>query len=364
MSGRNLTIGYSITLLASVLLLFMSGITKDSILYPISHIGELYGGGLSFDPIVLLISAFMFSLSLSFLIRHSMISGRDMATIAGTLPSVIVILLASSSSMIAILGSLGMVLSASYISYSARKKKEEMRKVSISRISSELSSSSMSIINIFLAISVLLVLMGSQAQTGEVMSDISSDMLGMDITGINDTGSMVEDQQKRMAYEQLEMMEQSVLYGIYSSAGNDLAPAERQRCFQAVNSSMEQIDKQAKASIDLQLATQQDKSAGQMRSLDTVIKMFDMLIIYYPFIAALSLLILLEFIKQLLKPVVVLSSLLLETFGRQKAGKHERKEDDAVSRDDDKNVGQSAVEDMPADEGYGKGQGQDGQSFF
>jgi len=85
--------------------------------------------------------------------------------------------------------------------------------------------------------------------------------------------------------------------------------SEKQKCFTAINSSMEKIDRNAKASIDFQLA--QASSNQQFSTIESTLNLLNKFKIYYPYITFLTVFMILGMIKLFLRYVIAFVARIL-----------------------------------------------------
>ncbi len=299
---------YIITSLLFIILMMSSGFSFNKLLTPMSFISEIFtSAGISWSLVI--ISLVMFCLSFAFFSIHAYNEKHDNSILVISAIISILIIILNSFSIPSIIFSLGLFIAYLHILTSVRKEKEKLKKPKISDILGGVLSKALTLLNISLALAVFIVLVGNPSYADNELSSISLSVAGIDISDIESLQQQIVDQQREATYAQIEAIETSVLYGIYGGT-SDLTTAEKAKCFIAINNSMAEIDKQAKASIDMQLSS---SSASPMDSIESTLKLLTLFKQFYPHITFLTIFMFLEMIKLFLKNIIVVIATIANT---------------------------------------------------
>ncbi|MEA3229521.1 MAG: hypothetical protein U9P44_01275 [archaeon] len=297
--------------LLSIFFIQQSHLGIDVLLSPMSTVFKMFTGtGLGINWLLLILGILFSCVSLaSFIIYVYDNPGDNFILICSAIISIITIVL-NSFSIHGILFALGIFITYLYILTSMKSKKGKMRSPTIFNTSLLVSSTAITLINLFIAIAVFSILAVNSSYADREMSSLSMTMFDMNISDIDNLSQQILSQQKQTAYAQAEMIETAVLYSIYDETGG-LTYQEKKKCFEAVNSSMNAIDRRAKASIDLQLAQASSSSSPQLKTIESTINLLNLFKQYYPFITFLTIFMILEMFKLFLRYIVAVTARLL-----------------------------------------------------
>ena len=297
---------------SSVLFIFFilqSKISFDMLLSPMSAVlGTFTGAGLGMNWLFLILALLFFCISFALFIMYAYDNPGDNFILIGSAMISVIIIVIHSFSMPAIIFSIGLFTASFYMLSSVKSGKEKARSPTIFNTSLSVSSLALTIVSLSIALAVLLVLINNPSYADDEMSSMSSSMFGMDISDIDSLQQQILEQQKVAAYAQIEAIETSVLYGIYDETSG-LTISEKQKCFTSINSSMEEIDKNAKASIDFQLAMA--SSDPKFSTIESTLNLLNKFKIYYPYITFLTVFMILEMMKLFMKYVIALVARIL-----------------------------------------------------
>ncbi|MCK5593751.1 MAG: hypothetical protein KAI18_00765 [Candidatus Aenigmarchaeota archaeon] len=306
---RNI-ITYMISSILFMILMMSSGFPFDGLLSPMSFISEIFAGTITdISWSLVILSILMFCTSFAFFSIHTYHERHDNSILLISAIISIMIVILNSFSIPSIIFSLGLFIAYAQVLISIRKEKEKLKRPKISDILGGVSSKALTLLNISLALAVFMVLIGNPSYAEDELSSISQSVAGIDISDIESLQQQIMDQQKEATYAQIEAIETSVLYGIYGGT-SDLTTAEKTKCFNAINDSMAEIDKQAKASIDLQLSS---AGASPMDSIESTLKLLTLFKQFYPHITALTILMLLGMLKLFSKNIIVVIATIANT---------------------------------------------------
>ncbi|MCK5234313.1 MAG: hypothetical protein KAJ88_00585 [Candidatus Aenigmarchaeota archaeon] len=291
-----------IFIVSSVLYIFFvmkSGFDFDFLLSPMSTIFTIFTSpGLGINWLFLFLGLIFFCLSLALFIIYAYDNPGDSLMLAGSAIVSVIIAVLHSFSIAGILFSLGLFIASVYIIHAVAQEKDKVKSPAIFTTSLKVSSVSLTIFNLAIALGVFIVLAGNSSYADNEISSMTSGMLGTNISDIESLPQQMVLQQREAAYENIEAIERSVLYGIYSET-SDLTLSEKQKCFNAINSSMDEIDRNAKASIDLQLA--QLSSDPQFRTIESTLNLLKYFRHYYPHLTSLTVFMMLGMVSMFMK---------------------------------------------------------------
>ncbi|NOQ56117.1 MAG: hypothetical protein GQ477_04930 [Nanohaloarchaea archaeon] len=303
-------ITYTISSILFIILMMNSGLKFNSFLSPMSFISEIFSGTITDIswPLVI-VSILMFCVSFAFFSIQVYNNKHDNSILIFSALISFIIVLLNVFSIPSIIFSLGFFIASFQVMTSVRKEKEKLKRPKISDILGGVSSKALTLLNISLALAVFIILVGNPSYAENELSSISQSVVGMDISDMESLQQQILDQQKEAAYAQIEAIETSVLYGIYGGT-SDLTTSEKAKCFNAINNSMKEIDRQAKASIDMQMST---SGADQMGSIESTLKLLTLFKQFYPHITALTIFMLLGMFKLFLKDIIVVIASIFNT---------------------------------------------------
>ena len=297
---------------SSVLFIFFilqSKVSFDMLLSPMSAVfGTFEGAGLGVNWLFLSLAIMFFCISFALFIMYAHDNPGDSFILIGSAMISVIIIVVHSFSIPAIIFSIGLFTAYFYMFSSVKSGKKKVKSQTIFNTSLSVSSMALTIVNLSIALAVLLVLVNNPSYADDEMSSMSSSMFGMDISDIDSFQQQILEQQKVAAYAQIEAIETSVLYGIYDETSG-LTASEKQKCFTAINSSMEKIDRNAKASIDFQLAMA--SSDPKFSTIESTLNLLNKFKIYYPYITFLTVFMILGMIKLFMRYVIALVARIL-----------------------------------------------------
>lgn len=297
---------------SSVLFIFFilqSKISFDMLLSPMSAVlGTFTGAGLGMNWLFLILALLFFCISFALFIMYTYDNPGDNFILIGSATISVIIIVIHSFSMPAIIFSIGLFIAYFYMLSSVKSGKKKVRSPTIFNTSLSISSIALTIVNLSIALAVLLVLINNPSYADNEMSSMSSSMFGMDISDIDSFQQQILEQQKEASYAQIEAIETSVLYGIYDETSG-LTISEKQKCFTAINSSMEEIDRNAKASIDFQLAMA--SSDPKFSTIESTLNLLNKFKTYYPHITFLTVFMILGMIKLFMRYIIALVARIL-----------------------------------------------------
>ncbi len=302
MNKSNDLITFMFSSILFIFFILQSKVSFDMLLSPMSTIFSAFSGtGLGINWLFLIIAVIFFCISFSFFIMYAYDNPGDNFILIGSAIISMIVIVIHSFSMSGIIFSAGFFTAFFYMLSSVKSDKEKSKSPTIFNTSLSVSSMALTIINISIALAVFFVLLNNPSYADDEMSSMSSSMFGMDISDTESLQQQIMSQQKDAAYAQIEAIETSVLYGIYDETSG-LTYSETQKCFAAINSSMKIIDRNAKASIDFQLA--QVSSDSQFKTIESTMKLLDQFKIYYPYITFLTVFMILEMMKLFLRYII------------------------------------------------------------
>lgn len=313
-------IAYMLSSILFIILMMGSGFPFDGLLSPMTFISEMFAGTITdISWSLVILSILMFCTSFAFFSVHAYHEKHDNSILLISAMISMMIVILNSFSIPSIIFSLGLFLAYFQVLTSLRREKEKLKRPKISDILGGVLSKALTLLNISLALAIFIVLVGNPSYADNELSSISQSVAGIDISDIESLQQQIMDQQKEATYAQIEAIETSVLYGIYSGT-SDLTTAEKEKCFNAINDSMAEIDKKAKASIDLQLLT---SGASPMDSIESTLKLLTLFRQFYPHITALTVFMFLGMFKLFLKNIIVVIASVADTRSRPKKKKHQ-----------------------------------------
>ncbi len=309
MNRNNSLITFIFSSVLFIFFILQSKVSFDMLLSPMSAVlGTFTGAGLGMNWLFLILALLFFCISFALFIMYIHDNPGDNFILIGSAMISVIIIVIHSFSMPAIIFSIGLFTASLYMFYSVKSGKEKARSPTIFNTSLSVSSLALTIVNLSIALAVFLVLVNNPSYADDEMSSMSSSMFGMDISNIDSFQQQILEQQKVAAYAQIEAIETSVLYGIYDETSG-LTYSEKQKCFTSINSSMEEIDKNAKASIDFQLAMA--SSDPKFSTIESTLNLLNKFKIYYPYITFLTVFMILEMMKLFMKYIIALVARIL-----------------------------------------------------
>ncbi|MBW6462160.1 MAG: hypothetical protein K0B07_03885 [DPANN group archaeon] len=303
MKYNNNMIVYFVSSVIFIILMLGSGFSFNRLLSPMSFISEIFAGtSIGVSWLLVGLSLIMFCTSFAFFSIYAYNEKHDNSILLISALISIIIVISHSFSVPSIIFSLGIFIAYFQVLTSIRKEKEKLKRPKIYNILSGVVSKGLTILNISLALTVFMVLVVNPSYAEKEMSSMSQSMGGIDISDMDSLQQQMSDQQKEANYAQIEAIETSVLYGIYS-VPSDLTTSEKMRCFNAINSSMAEIDKLAKSSIDMQLSTFDENQKDSIDSTQKILTLFKQ---FYPHITFLTIFMFLEMLNLFLKNIIVI----------------------------------------------------------
>ncbi len=306
MNKNNELITYIFMFALSIFFVTQSKFDFNLLLSPISTIFSLFSSaGLGINWLFILIALVSLCASISLFIIYVFDNPSDNFILIGPAIVSVIIVVINSFSLYSIMFSIGIFTAFFYIQTTTGHEIEKMKLPKIFDISFRQSSVSLTIINLSIALVVMTVLLNNPSYADKEISSMTSSMLGMNISDMDSLETEILELQRQAAYKQAELIETAVLYGIYTQTSG-LTIDEKHKCFEVINASIDDIDAQAKASIDLQLT--QMSSDQKYGSIESTLHLLDIFKKYYPYITLLTVFMLLEMFKIIMKYLIAFIS--------------------------------------------------------
>ncbi|MCK4968799.1 MAG: hypothetical protein KAS12_07125, partial [Candidatus Aenigmarchaeota archaeon] len=242
MKQINSIIAGSITLLISIILFLVSGITKEHILMPMTMSMDTLN---EINFVFLFGSIIFFTLSLAVLSVFSLKSEKfDVLTLIIPVIGSVLILVFSEISLMTLFLCLALIIGTMVLGRSVISEKEEYKKLSAYKISTHGASKMLLIISIFIALTVYIQLESDTSYAENTTENLLKTTTGFTRENLTNIDAAIKEQQRIASYAYIDALKDTYVETLETTG--DLTEDQRKLCTDSFQNDLGEFDRKSK----------------------------------------------------------------------------------------------------------------------